>query len=94
MSVSAGGSWEMLVGRRDSTKLQQILPLSTYNSVFWFYLEALMLCPWGMQVPREKAVTGLVSRAGAWLGSCMGTVDLADLKVTLVVIAIGLWRGF
>lgn len=27
MGVSAGGSWEMLMGKKGSTKLQQILPL-------------------------------------------------------------------
>jgi len=94
MSVSAAGSWEMLVCRRDSTKLQLILPPSTYSSVLQFCVEALVLCPWGMQVPGEKAVTGLSLRAGAWLGACMGTLGPVDLKVTLVVIAIGLWQGF
>lgn len=55
MTVSAGGSWEMLIGEKDSTELQQILPLSTYGSVLWFYLEAPVLCAWGMQVSGEKA---------------------------------------
>ena len=53
-----------------------------------------MLCPWGMQVPGEKADSGLASRAGAWLGGCVGTVGPADLKVMLVIIAIGLLQGF
>lgn len=54
------------------TKLQQILPLSTYNSVLWFCLEALVLCPWGMQVPGEKAVTVLASRLVLGEGAAWG----------------------
>lgn len=82
------------MGSRHTTKLQQMLPLSTYNSVLWFYLEALVLCTWGMQVPGERSHSGLALRAGAQPGDCMGTVGPADPEVTLVVIAVGLWQGF
>lgn len=94
MYVSAGGSWEMLVGRRDSqlnySSYCLFPPTLQYSGFIW----RLVLCPWGMQVPGGKADAGLPSKAGAWLEGCMGTVGPADLKVTLVVIAIGLWQGF
>lgn len=92
--LSAGGRWEMLVGCRLTTKLQQMLPLSTHSSVLWFYLEALVLCTWGIQFPGERSDAGLALRADAQPGDCMGTVVTADPEVTLLVIAVGLWQGF
>lgn len=68
--------------------------LSTYSSVLRFYLEAVVLCLWGMQVPGEKSDGGLAWRAGVQPGGCTGTVSPADLEVTLVVIAAGGWQGF
>lgn len=66
MSVSARVLRDAGGQKRLTTKLQQILPLSIYSLVLWFYLEALVLCPWGMQVPGEKADAGLALRVGTW----------------------------
>lgn len=94
MSVSAGGGWEMLGGRRDSQlNYSRYRLFSTYSAVLWFYWEAIVLCPWGMQVPGEKAVTGLASRLVLGEAAMTGTVGPADLERTLVVIAVGLWQG-
>lgn len=92
MTLSAGGSWEMLVGKKDSTKLQQILSLLMVQCCGFIWRH---LC----FVPGEcrflgKKQTGLALRACAWLRGCMGTVGPADLKVTLVVAAVGLWQSF
>lgn len=92
MTLSAGGSWLMLVGKKDSTKLQQILFLLMVQCCGFIWRH---LC----FVPGEcrflgKKQTGLALRAGAWLRGCMGTVGPADLKVTLVVVAVGLWQSF
>lgn len=94
MSESARDSWELLVGRRALRLKYDRCCLSTYNSALRFYLEAVVLCLWGMQVPGEKSNVGLALRAGVQPGGCMGTVSPADLEVTLVVIAAGVWQGF
>lgn len=90
MTVSVGGRWEMLMGKKGSTKLQQILPTVQCSGFIWRHL---------CFVPGEcrflgKKQTGLALRAGAWLRGCVGTVSPADFKVTLMVLAVGLWQSF
>lgn len=53
-----------------------------------------MLCAWGTGGFLGKKQTGLALRAGAQLRGCMGTVGPADLKVRLIVLAVGLWQSF
>lgn len=90
MTVSAGGRWETLMGKKGSTKLQQILPMVQCPGFIWRHL---CFVPGKCRFLGKKH-TGLALGAGAWLRGCMGTVGPADLKVRLMVLAVGLWQNF
>lgn len=70
---------EMLLGKKGSTKLQQILPLLPTVQCSGFIWRHLCFVPGECRFLGKKQ-TGLALRAGAWLRGCVGTVCPADLK--------------
>lgn len=72
MTVSAGGRWEMLMGKKGSTKLQQILPTFQCSGFIWRHL---CFVPGKWRFLGEKK-TGLALRAAAWLRGYMGLQTL------------------